>query len=242
MQWTDQQLDRLPRKDGFRLRGLDMTRLETFTDAAFAFATTLLVISTGTIPESYQELASALKDVPAFAASFASIASLWIMHRKWSQRYGLEDMLSILISFGLVFIMLVYVYPLKMIFSTFFAWISGGWLPTSFVLQNQSDIINLFIIYGSGFAVLSLMYVLLYYRAIVLGDILRLNALELLNTRMELGLSLVLSLTGLISACFAWLMPSGIDSFAGFIYMTLPFSMPITARRYLKELNKIKVI
>lgn len=30
---------------GFRLRGLDMTRIETFTDAAFAFALTLLVIS-----------------------------------------------------------------------------------------------------------------------------------------------------------------------------------------------------
>jgi hypothetical protein len=31
-------LDSLPRLKGFRLRGMEMTRLETFIDAAFAFA------------------------------------------------------------------------------------------------------------------------------------------------------------------------------------------------------------
>lgn len=49
-------INSLPLKDGFRLRGTEMTRLETFLDAAFAFATTLLVISVGSIPENYQEL------------------------------------------------------------------------------------------------------------------------------------------------------------------------------------------
>jgi hypothetical protein len=31
-------LDDLPKLRGFRLRGMEMTRLETFIDAAFAFA------------------------------------------------------------------------------------------------------------------------------------------------------------------------------------------------------------
>jgi hypothetical protein len=35
-------LDALPRLGGFRLRGIAMTRLETFVDAAFAFAITML--------------------------------------------------------------------------------------------------------------------------------------------------------------------------------------------------------
>ena len=35
-------LDALPRLGGFRLRGMEMTRLETFIDAAFAFAITML--------------------------------------------------------------------------------------------------------------------------------------------------------------------------------------------------------
>lgn len=37
-------LDPPPRLSGFRLRGLEMARLETFIDAAFAFAITMLVI------------------------------------------------------------------------------------------------------------------------------------------------------------------------------------------------------
>jgi len=40
------ELDALPRLGGFRLRGIAMTRLETFIDAAFAFAITMLVIAT----------------------------------------------------------------------------------------------------------------------------------------------------------------------------------------------------
>ncbi len=43
--WTDATLAELPTENGFRQRGMQMTRLETFTDAAFAFAVTLLVIS-----------------------------------------------------------------------------------------------------------------------------------------------------------------------------------------------------
>lgn len=38
-------LDALPRLNGFRLRGLAMTRLEAFVDAAFAFAVRMLVIA-----------------------------------------------------------------------------------------------------------------------------------------------------------------------------------------------------
>src|SRR4029077_18070791 len=44
-------LDAMPRLGGFPLRGIAMTRLETFTDAAFAFAITMLVIATQQIPD-----------------------------------------------------------------------------------------------------------------------------------------------------------------------------------------------
>ena len=48
--WTNEALASLPDKNGIRQRGMDMTRLETFTDAAFAFAVTLLVISVDDVP------------------------------------------------------------------------------------------------------------------------------------------------------------------------------------------------
>jgi hypothetical protein len=63
------QLDALPRLGGFRLRGMEMTRLETFIDAAFAFAITMLVIAAQQIPDDIETLLAAFKNVPAFIAS-----------------------------------------------------------------------------------------------------------------------------------------------------------------------------
>ena len=40
-------LDALPRRGGFRLRGLEMTRIESFVDATFAFAVSVLEFSLG---------------------------------------------------------------------------------------------------------------------------------------------------------------------------------------------------
>lgn len=51
-------------RQGFRLRGQEMTRTETFTDAAFAFAVTLLVISVDAVLSTYHEMVSALGGIP----------------------------------------------------------------------------------------------------------------------------------------------------------------------------------
>ena len=51
------ELDALPRLGGFRLRGIAMTRLETFIDAALAFAITMLVIATQQNPRRYRNSA-----------------------------------------------------------------------------------------------------------------------------------------------------------------------------------------
>lgn len=240
MKWTDEKLKGVPEKKGFRLRGVEMTRLETFCDAAFAFATTLIVISVGGIPKSFHELAMALRGIPAFAGSFASITMLWVAHRKWSRRYGLEDTPSILISLIFIFIMLVYVYPLKMLYSALFSWLSNNWFPSSFEMQKNSDLTNLFIVFGLGFAAVSVILALLYKHALNKADELQLNAVEKMLTQEEIVSSLVLGLTATGSAVFAWIMPYRIGVWSGFIYMILPVIMPIIAVRYAKEVEKLK--
>ena len=56
------QLATLPARKGFRQRGMEMTRLETFTDAAFAFAVTLLVIGgSDSVPTNFDEMRLALR-------------------------------------------------------------------------------------------------------------------------------------------------------------------------------------
>ncbi len=240
MSWTPQQLATLPVKDGFRLRGREVTRLETFCDAAFAFAVTLLVIAGDGIPNSYAELVTALKGVPAFAASFAAIAGFWWAHREWSRRFGLEDGVTTLISLVFVFVMLVYVYPLKMVFSAFAGWASGGFLPTEFVMESWRDMLGIYLVYGLGFAAQTGLLALLHARGLRLGADLGLNAVERLRTRQEIVTQLVLGGTGLASAAWAVLAPPQAAMYAGFIFWTLPVTMPVLAIRYSRRVEALQ--
>ena len=76
--------------DGFRMRGQDVTRLESFSDAVFGFALTPLVVSLE-VPKSFADLIAAMKGFPAFAVCFAVLAMVWNSHYKFSRRYGLDD-------------------------------------------------------------------------------------------------------------------------------------------------------
>lgn len=239
MDWTDAKLAELPRQHGFRLRGLEMTRLETFVDAAFAFALTLLVISVDSIPTSYSELIGALKGVPAFAASFAAIATMWMTHLSWSRRYGLDDSASVLITLALIFIVLVYVYPLKMVFSGFFFWMSGGLFPASFTVESYAELANLFIVYGVGFAAAITMIVLLYWRALHKREALGLDAYEIQQTKTTIVMYSIAGGTGIASALWAGLMPPKIGIYAGFIYFSLCFTMPYFGIRFGREGERI---
>src|SRR3546814_1038889 len=80
-----------------RNRGREVTRIEAFVDAAFAFAVTLLVISLD-VPDNAQAMIEALKGVPAFAASFSLLAMIWWAHASWSRSYGLDDGRSVMRS------------------------------------------------------------------------------------------------------------------------------------------------
>lgn len=225
----------MPQQNGFRLRGTEMTRLETFLDAAFAFATTMLVISIGQIPKNYGQLILALKDVPSFLLSFSVIMVFWIGHRKWSRRYGLEDIASILISLCLIFVLLVYIYPLRLMFSALVGWISRGWFPSQFELNFRSELIGLFIIYGVGVTAIAGLMVLLYMRAKSARDSLKLSALEIIKTNSEIAAWLTLSLTGFVSAVLAWLLPPNIALISGFLYLTLPITMPSVGIYYSRK-------
>ena len=153
------------RPDGFLERGNQVTRMEAFVDAAFAFALTMLVISVGTIPDSMPKLVEALKGTPAFAASFALVASFWYEHMIWSRRYGLDDPRSITLSLVLVFLVMVYIYPLKALFATFFGWITQGWLPYGFGIHTVHDLRMMFVIYGILVGTIGTVFALLYFQA-----------------------------------------------------------------------------
>ena len=57
-----------------------MTRLETFIDAAFAFAISMLVIAAQQIPDNIRTLLAAFKNVPTFVCSIAVLGIFWRGH------------------------------------------------------------------------------------------------------------------------------------------------------------------
>jgi hypothetical protein len=75
---------------GFRLRGQEVTRLESFSDAVFGFALTLLVVSLD-VPKTFTDLVTTMRGFPAFALCFLFLALIWNGHYKYCRRYGMDD-------------------------------------------------------------------------------------------------------------------------------------------------------
>ena len=232
------QLDALPRLRGFRLRGMQMTRLETFIDAAFAFAISMLVIAAQQIPDNIQALLAAFKNVPTFVCSIAVLGIYWRGHWLWSRRYGLEDAVSILISWAMIVTILIFIYPLKAIFGAMWNLISSGRAGQPFSLHTtESQARTIFVIYALGLAAISAEILLLNFRAWQLREPLRLNALEKLVTRGELsGWSIPVGV-GLVSLIFALTLPAEQIQWSGWVYFSMIVLVPLYDHYHRRKLK-----
>src|SRR6188474_2610297 len=140
----------------------EISRLEAFSDAVFAFALTLLVVSLD-VPKSYDELMALMAGFVPFAASFALLTWIWYEHNLFFRRYGLQDPWTTTLNAVLLFVVLFYVYPLKFLFTAAFSF----FIP---MLGTRLDITppqlaRIFAIYGTGYVVLFAMFGMLYLHA-----------------------------------------------------------------------------
>jgi uncharacterized membrane protein len=231
--WTElgsalpENLENLPRLNGFRLRGMEMTRLETFIDAAFAFAITMLVIAAERIPDDIETLLAAFKNVPAFVVSVIVLGIFWRGHWLWSRRYGLEDGISIFISWAMIVTILIYMYPLKAIFSSMWFLLSGGRVGHPLGAHSESQVRALFAIFALGFIAIALEVVLLNLRAWQLREPLRLNAREKLITLYEVTGWSVPVCVGIISFLLALTLPREQIAWSGWVYFSMIVLVPL---------------
>ncbi len=171
----------------FQWRGTNVSRLEGFTDAVFGFALTLLVVSLE-VPQTYDELLGIVAGFIPFASSFVIFSTIWYLHYIYFRRYGLEDGVTIVLNFILVFVVLFYVYPLKFLF-TLFSRLERNALPVVHLPGGQVRRIiepqqfgSLFTLYGLGLASIFLVFTLFYLHAYRSRERLNLNPLEVNDT------------------------------------------------------------
>ncbi len=110
---------RAPADPLFRWRGGGISRLEALSDAVFALTLTLIVATTQ-VPETFPDIWTVFLDVPVLAACFTLLVLLWHDHYRFFRRYGLKDTPTTALNLLLLFLVLVYAYPLRFLFS--FLW------------------------------------------------------------------------------------------------------------------------
>jgi uncharacterized membrane protein len=195
-------LSKLPIEGSFRLRGRDVTRLESFVDASFAFSLTLLVIFFNDLPETIAELRTAMRRVPTFAACFVLLMLFWSAHNRWSRRFGLEDARSTVLSLALVLTVMIYVYPLRMVTSSGLSIVTAGWVPNELGGLGENWLLDLqtaFMVYSVGFAVLSWILWRLNAHALGKAEALMLNSRERYDTGTEIGMHRIATLAAAVS-------------------------------------------
>ena len=206
----------------FRWRAEEMTRLEAFSDAVFAFAVTLLVVALE-VPHNFDELKHVMSGFYGFAASFALLIVIWHNHVKFLRRYGLQNAWAVFLNTALLFIVLFYVYPLKFLFSLILGshqegMITVGQIPTLMIIYGLG--------YASVFAVLSSMYVHAYR----MRKQLELNEVEVYVTRRSLVDNLAMVGFGLTCALLAWALPPHRAGLAGFVFAFIGIYFTVAGR------------
>jgi uncharacterized membrane protein len=197
----------------FRWRAAEVTRLEGFSDAVFAFAVTLLVVSLE-VPKTYPELLHAMRGFFSFGVCFALLANIWYQHCRFFRRYGLQGPTAVTLNCCLLFFVLFYVYPMKFLFTGMFA--------NEPIAAQQGR--NLIMIFGAGYVAIFTIFGLLYWHAWSERDALALTPLERLITRHSMIHQVAMVVIGLGSMLLALLLSEQLVGLAGFFYfVTLPY-------------------
>lgn len=212
--------DRRPAADeGFHFRGHEIRRIETFSDAVFAFAVTLLIVSLE-VPKTFEELLISMRGFVAFGICFSLLLLIWYEQHVFFRRYGLDDRTTILLNAALLFIVLFYVYPLKFLFTLIFSDDIYGAGKSPFSIK-EGQIVQLMTIYGLGYIIIYAIFLLLYVHALRKKALLQLNQLELFDTRTKIYSHTILIGIGTLCIFLAYLFPPRMAGTSGMFYMLI---------------------
>ena len=219
----------------FNYRGLNQTRIETFSDAVFAVAFTLVVLSSS-VPETFEGLRKSIDDIIPSFICIVLIVVIWYQNYIFFLRYGLQNVGTVVINTFLTFLVLIYVYPLKFLARFLVELYSGLIFRTkidfaeSFGEPITGDNMTLLMTaYGGGATLIFISTAWLYRHALKKRGDLELSEYEIFSTKVSIWQNLLMGSIPFLSTVIAFLHPFGNGSvnfsIAGFIYMLYPIIM-----------------
>jgi uncharacterized membrane protein len=181
--------------DRIQYRGKEPSRLDNLTDGVFGIAITLLIFNLAN-PNSFGDLLTFTKTLPAFLISIAFLVLVWNEHLRFSEIYALNDGILTLLNTLFVALIIFYVYPLR--FLTLY--LTNFFFHTDIQVSIQGDQVSfLMIYYGcAAFAIYFTLF-LFYQRALKIKASLQLNDFEVMYTRFQKIRLCIMFLVPLIS-------------------------------------------
>jgi uncharacterized membrane protein len=234
------------RNKEFRFRGKEPGRLENFSDACFALAITLLLISTSP-PTSFEMVRRFVWELVPFALCIVFIVLIWYEHFLFYYRYGLRSGKVIVLNSLFIVIVLFYVYPLKFLTKLILIPISmifgANELRADVMgMIKGTDVDELMIIYGLGFSASFFTIMFMYRVALSKAEELELNELEIFDTKASIRINFLMGSIPLISVLMAIIfgnypfLSGVVPGFTYFLYMPV---MWIHGSRIEKRRNKL---
>lgn len=223
----------------FNWRGGDISRVEALSDAVFAFAVTLLVVSLE-VPTSFSEMMNSMRGFISFGICFTLLFLIWHAHYIFYRRYGLEDTYTTILNAILLFVVLFYIYPLKFLFSFLISAMFGidtGVSAAAMITGN--DIQQLMLVYSFGFMSIFLVFMLMYVNAYRKRALMELSEIEVLSTRASLNMHIIYVAVAALSVGLAATGRPALIAAAGWCYALLWPGQMINGIYFGKKIDRL---
>lgn len=230
----------------FNFRGKEPGRLENFSDAVFALAITLLLISTSP-PTNFEQIRRFTFDLLPFLACITLIILIWHEHFIFFLRYGLRDGKMIALNTLFLVLILFYVYPLKFLTKLIILFPIAYLLGEESIISELKEMINpgdmsqLMVIYGVGATAVFLVLMQMYRYAYKKADDMGLNEIERFDTQTSIRTNLLMAVVPALSVILAILLRNSwlagpVSGFAYMLYTPLMFGHGRIIERKRKKL------